>query len=308
MERQVIVFQEKGSARLDKFLTHKLEGISRTKLKELIERGKVKVNEQPKRSSYKLKWGDVISVIVEKQEEGILKPYPKEIKIIYEDEDVLLVDKPSGLTVHPPQRGYVETLVNALVYMEKRLSDVNPLRPGVVHRLDKDTSGVMVLAKNNKSHLNLLKQFRERVVEKRYWAIVWGVVREEKFTIELPLRRDTNNPLKMKVSFVESKFASTEVEVVEKFSDSTFLSIKPITGRMHQIRAHLKFVGYPVVGDKKYGVKDAYPQLFLHSYRLGFNHPTTGKFLIFQSPLPLRFYDFIESRVKGDFSGARVYV
>ncbi|OQX88158.1 MAG: hypothetical protein B6D55_01225 [Candidatus Omnitrophica bacterium 4484_70.2] len=298
VRREFLVSEEDKGIRLDKFLANKLEDISRSKLKELISKGKVEVNKEIKKGSYKLKEGDVISVSIEEKKADVIEPYPLEVKIIYEDRDIILVDKPCGLVVHPVRYGCFKTLVNALVYMGKTLSDINPLRRGVVHRLDKATSGLIVLAKNNKSHLNLLQQFRERLVKKRYWAIVWGVIKEDRLKIDLPLRRDDFNRFKMKVSFVKSKNALTEIKVVERFNNSTFLSITPITGRMHQIRTHLKFIGYPLVGDEKYGMKDGYQKLFLHSYRLGIIHPTRGEFLTFQSSLPPRFANFIKNNIE----------
>jgi 23S rRNA pseudouridine1911/1915/1917 synthase len=296
MYKRFVVSKKDEGARLDKFLAENLVSFSRTKLSETIEEGSVLVNGKPKKVSYRLRHGDIVSIEHKEKREIILEPYPFDVKIIYEDQDVIVVDKPQDLVVHPPNLKCQNTLINALVYMGKELSDIDPLRTGVVHRLDKETSGILVLAKNNQSHLGLIKQFKERKVEKEYRAICWGRVKQDYLTIDLPLRRSASNRLKMKVGFLKSKKAFTKVEVLTRFKDSTFLSIKPITGRMHQIRVHLKFLGYPIVGDKKYGIKDNYKELFLHAYRLGFYHPIRGSFLQFESPLPIRFSEFIKTR------------
>lgn len=227
-----------------------------------------------------------------------MKPFEFNVNIIYEDQDLLVIDKPGGISVHPPQVEASNTLVNALIYMKKELSGINAYRPGVVHRLDKETSGVMVLAKNDRSHLNLVEQFASRKIKKEYLALVWGIVAKDHMVADLPISRDTKNRLKMKVSFVQSKNAFTEVDVKERLPDSTFLSLKPRTGRMHQIRVHLKFLGFPIVGDKKYGIKDDYDELFLHAHKLGLYHPESEKFMEFVSPVPKRFTEFIEMHRK----------
>lgn len=297
MEKIIIVPPEAQSERLDRFLSTHLDFISRTKICKLIEKENLLVDYAVKKPSFRLKGNERITIKIEEEKSG-LEPYELEVKVIYEDEDILVVDKPLDLVVHPPQKGYDKTLVNALIYMKKELSLINPLRPGVVHRLDKETSGVMVLAKNNRTHLNLVESFRKREVKKEYRAIVWGEVAKEHLTIDMPLTRDSRNRLKMKVSFLNSKNAYTEIDVLERFSDSTYLSLKIHTGRMHQIRVHLKFLGYPIVGDKKYGIKDSYNEMFLHAYKLGFKHPSKEEFMEWTSPLPQRFNQFMEEREK----------
>ncbi len=229
-----------------------------------------------------------------KEEKKELKPFNFPVKIIYEDDDIIVVNKPTGLVVHPPQRNCHQTLVNALIYLKKKLAPTNDLRPGVVHRLDKETSGVMVLAKNRSSSENLISQFKARSVAKEYRAIVWGKLQKEKMLIDLPLSRDLKNRLKMKVGFLKAKEAHTEVELIERLGDSTYLRLKPLTGRMHQIRVHLKFLGFPVIGDKKYGIKDKYNELFLHAKELSFVHPGNKKRLRFNSALPIRFTKFLK--------------
>ena len=293
MEKTLRVPRELKGKRLDKFLSENIDSLSRTKIHLLIEEGNVIVNGEAKKPSYHLKENDTVYIKREEKENNLLEPFEFEIPIIYEDNDILVVDKPAGISTHPPQPGFHDTLVNALVYMKKELSEVSPYRPGVVHRLDKETSGVMVLAKNDTSHLNLIAQFRERKIVKEYFAICWGVINKENLTVDLPMARDQRNRLKMKISFIKAKNAYTDFFVLERLKDSTMLSIKPLTGRMHQIRVHLKFLGYPIVGDKKYGTKDEYDDLYLHAHKLGLYHPREGAFMEFTSPMPMRFKQFM---------------
>jgi 23S rRNA pseudouridine1911/1915/1917 synthase len=295
MEETLVVSANAAGERLDKFIQSKLNFISRAKINDLIQGGDIKVNGENKKCSYRVKHKDKINIIIEERK-VLLKPFPFKVKIIYEDSDVIVIDKPGGLVVHPPQPAFSRSLINALIYMQRELSTVNPLRPGVVHRLDKETSGVMVLAKNNYSHLNLVNQFKDRKVKKEYRGICWGRIEKDSLTIDLPLARDKKKPVRIKVSFLKSKKAFTVLEVIRRFKDATFLSIIPHTGRMHQIRVHLNFLSHPIVGDKKYGIKDTYKELFLHAYKLGFYHPGKGSFLEFTSPLPLRFKEFIKKR------------
>lgn len=294
MEKIVEVPQNQEPTRLDVFLSQKIESLSRTKINVFIENGDISVDGKQKKPSYVLRGGEKIFIYIKEESPAtLLKPFFTTIDILYEDDDILVINKKSGLVVHPPHQNYHETLVNVLIGMKKKLSTINSLRPGIVHRLDKETSGVMVVAKNNKAHLNLINQFKERSIKKNYYAIVWGLVEKDFYTVDLPLARDTKNRLKMKVAFVKSRNAHTDINVHERFDDSTILKIALHTGRMHQIRVHLKFLGYPIIGDKKYGIKDEYNDLFLHSYCLGLYHPTTQVFLEFVAPLPDRFKNFI---------------
>ncbi|MCM8773244.1 MAG: RluA family pseudouridine synthase [Candidatus Omnitrophica bacterium] len=296
MEEVLFVLKKDVGKRLDKFISQNLKNISRTKVKELITQGNVLVNGIVKKTSYIVKDKDSICIRNMDKKLVILEPYPIDINILYEDDDIIVVDKPQGLVVHPPNINYQKTLVNVMVYLEKNLSSINHLRAGVVHRLDKETSGVMVLAKNNSAHLNLVSQFRQRLVKKEYRAIVWGVIEQDSLQIDLPIKRDLNNRFKMKISFVKSKEAKTFLEVIERFKEATYIKLFPLTGRMHQIRVHLKFLGFPIIGDDKYGKKDGYENLFLHSYYLSFSHPRTQEILEFESFLPERFKEFIDSQ------------
>jgi len=293
MKKEIIVSKELEGLRLDKFLAKEIGFLSRTKINNLIETGAVTVDEKVKKPSFHLRAEQLIFVDIQ-EEKNELKPYEFKVNIIHEDDDIVIVNKQTGLVVHPPQKNYRKTLVNALLYLKKDLSNKNSLRPGVVHRLDKETSGVMVLAKNDYSHNSLVAQFKERKVQKKYAAIVWGEFKRKNAVVDLPLTRDSKNRLKMKVSFLKSKTARTEIEVISKMEKSTYLEIIPVTGRMHQIRVHLNFLGFPIVGDKKYGVKDGYEQLFLHASKLIFNHPRSGKRLTFKASIPDRFKEFIK--------------
>lgn len=294
MKDKLIVPESSRGLRIDKFLSDNLDSISRTKTHDLIKNGSVLVDGKFKKPSYLLKGAEIILIEREEEKNLDLKPFEFNVPIIYEDEDILIVDKPAELVVHPLHKDYDKTLVNALLYMKKELSTINVLRRGIVHRLDKATSGVMVLAKNNYTHLNLINQFKERKVNKEYWAFCWGRLKTDRMVIDLPLKRDERDRLKMKVSFCKAKTAYTEVLVKERFNETTLLIIKPLTGRMHQIRVHLRFAGYPIIGDKKYGRKDGYDNLFLHAHKLGFFHPRRGDFLEFESPIPERFKKLIE--------------
>jgi len=294
MKRKIKVSKDQHNLRLDKFLFLHTEGLSRNQLQKLIEQEAVTVNEKVKSASYKLKVDDVVAFTITKEKPARFEPYPQEVPILYEDDALIIVDKPTGLIVHPHAGHNQNTLVNALLYMGKKLSCVSPHRPGIVHRLDKDTSGIMVVAKNDATHINLVEQFKARTVKKEYLAYVWGTVKKDTLTIDLPVRRDKSRRLTMKISFIGSKNAYTEIKVVERLNKATFLSIKPLTGRMHQIRVHLKFLGYPIVGDKVYGKKDNYDTMYLHSKRIGFFHPVTGKRVEFSTPVPGRFKEFIK--------------
>jgi len=295
MKKVLTVPKQARGERLDKFLSGQLPFHSRTKIHNLIDQGSILVDGRLRKPSFHLRGFEQINVII-KEEKKVLKPLEFKVKIIYEDNDIIVVDKPAGLTTHPPQAGYNETLINALLYMNKALASTSDIRPGVVHRLDKETSGVIVLAKNKESFTELVKQFKERTIKKEYQAICWGAIKKDKLNIDLPVARNARNRLKMKISFLKAKQALTKINVLKRFSDSTLLALKLVTGRMHQIRVHMKFLGYPLVGDKKYGRKDSYGQLLLHAYKLGFKHPATGKLMEFTSPIPKRFQDFIKER------------
>lgn len=278
--------------RVDKYLSLKFPEYSRSYFQELIKRGKVKIEGVEVSASFKLKGKEKFEVeLVERKRDEIL-PFSIDVPIIYEDEEILIVDKPSGLISHPAGNKKEPSLIGALLAKKIPLSSISS-RPGIVHRLDKDTSGVMVVAKTNFAHLKLLEEFKERRVYKEYLAVVKGIFKNKEGRIELPLSRLKGEP-RMKVSFLQSHQALTFYKVIKESSSYSLVRLNPETGRMHQIRVHLSFVGYPVLGDKKYGGGKA-ERLFLHSQRIGFYHPLRGDYIEFFSPPPQSFFQFFNS-------------
>jgi 23S rRNA pseudouridine1911/1915/1917 synthase len=282
--------------RIDIWLAKKTEGLSRSRIQKLIGSGAVYVNEKQEVSvSFKLKPGDrVITTYVPTQTSDHAAAVKEEIKLIvlYEDQHIIAVDKPKGMTVHPAAGVRSGTLVNALLWhCEHSLSDIGgALRPGIVHRLDKDTSGVIVAAKTNKAHLALSKAFSERGVIKEYNTIVCGNIKNDFGKIDLPIGRDPNNRKKMAVVSRGGRQALTLFEVLERFGSHTWLKIDLKTGRTHQIRVHMAYIGYPVAGDGVYGSSGRKQHWdcgqILHSSAIEFDHPVTGERLRIESPLP----------------------
>jgi 23S rRNA pseudouridine1911/1915/1917 synthase len=212
------------------------------------------------------------------------------LDILYEDKDLIVLNKPSGMVVHPGEGNKTHTLVNALLNHTRDLSSVNtPERPGIVHRLDKETSGVMVVAKNNRSHLALAKQFEKHSIKRVYVALVEGNMEFEEGDIDLPLSRSHKDRKKIAVSFIDGKNAKTYYRVIKRYKNMTLLELEPHTGRTHQLRVHLAHLGHPILGDEKYGKKSTFPRLALHAKTLGFIHPTTKEFLEFSKDLPADF-------------------
>lgn len=283
---KVISYDDNLKVRIDKFLKEKL-GISREKVKKLIKEKKILVNEKIVEPSYLLNRNDFIKILDEEIKEETIKPEKGRLDIIYEDEDIIVINKPSGILTHPTPKIKSGTLINFLLFHTKLSNIGSPYRPGVVHRLDKETSGVIVFAKNDFSYWSLVEQFKNRVVKKEYYAIVKGKFPEKKKIVEFRVSPDRENPTKMKVHFLKGKDALTEIEVEKYFEDKTLLKIKPITGRTHQIRLTLSYLGYPILGDKKYGEKDLkFDKLYLHSYRISFIHPATEEKVEYIAPLP----------------------
>lgn len=291
----IVSFEDKGS-RLDTFLVNHFSGFSRARISHLIQQGHVLVNQEKKKPGYKLKGSEKIFVKLDFLTEKVEEDFFCDLEIVYEDESILVINKPYGLVVHSRvlhSRVDKETLVNALRSMGKKLSSLDPLRAGIVHRLDKETSGLIVVAKTNQAHERLVEQFKQRKVNKEYQALVWGVVDKESFVIEQPLMRNLKNRLTMKIGFLNSKAARTEGQVIKRYSKVTQLRLKPVTGRTHQLRVHMKFLGFPIVGDMKYGKKDKWDKLLLHAEKLSFYHPQTGKLMQFKSLIPNRFQEFL---------------
>ncbi len=278
---------DKPGVRLDKYVCEKCPQLSRTRIQKLISGGYVTVNDHVAKAGARLKVGDRLTVIIPPTPPSSLSPESIPLNILYEDDDLLVIDKPAGLTVHPAPGHPSHTLVNAILSHFPHLADINDsLRPGIVHRLDKDTSGVMLVAKNSVAQVGLAGQFKARSVAKAYLVLVKGHLTPEDGIIEAPIGRDPRNRKRMAV-VAKGREARTQYRVVEYVGDYTLLEVRPETGRTHQIRVHLSAIGYPVVGDPVYGVKSPYlSRQFMHASRLGFKLPSTGEYAEFTSELP----------------------
>ena len=282
--------------RIDKYLTDNTD-YTRSKIQKMIENGNILVNNKQTKDSYKLKENDRIT-IEEYNEEIDIEPENIPLDIYYEDEDLIVVNKPSGMVVHPAPGNYSKTLVNALMYHTNNLSTINTsIRPGIVHRIDADTSGLLLVAKNDKTHNALAEAIRKKEVVRVYIALVEGVIMEDTATIDAPIGRDKNNRKKMAVTSENSKDAITHIRVLDRYKDSTLIRCKLETGRTHQIRVHLSQIGYPVVGDTTYsngknewGIKGQ----CLHAKSLKFKHPVTGKEMFIEAPLPEYFEEVLQ--------------
>lgn len=292
-----VVTEKEENERIDKCLANENENWSRTSVQNWIKDGVVLVNQKKVKANYKCQKGDVITVLVPEPEVLDVKPEPMELDIYYEDEDVIVVNKPRGMVVHPAPGHTTGTLVNGLLFHCKDLSGINGvLRPGIVHRIDKDTSGLLMVAKNDLAHESLAKQLAEKTVERRYKAVVHGVIPHDQGTINAPIGRDPKDRQKMTVTKTNSKEAVTHFYVLERFSDFTYIECKLETGRTHQIRVHMKYIGYPLAGDPKYGPKKTLPidGQVLHAGVLGFEHPRKKEFLMFEAPLPEEFEKILQ--------------
>ena len=284
--------------RIDKYLMEELE-ISRSKIQRMIDSGDILVDDKVVKSSYQLKLDDVIYVNEDYTEEVDIVPEDIKLDIVYEDEYLLVVNKPSGMVVHPAAGNTSGTLVNGLMYhCNDNLSDVNGVvRPGIVHRIDKDTSGLLVVAKNNEVHDNLAKQISEKSVTRKYVALVHGLINEDTATIDAPIGRDINDRKKMAVTDINAKEAVTHFRVLERYEKATLIECKLETGRTHQIRVHLNYIEHPVVNDPIYGRKKMDDVSFgqmLHAKTLGFIHPITNEYLEFSVEVPTRFNEILD--------------
>ncbi|MGN1312028.1 MAG: RluA family pseudouridine synthase [Bacilli bacterium] len=282
--------------RIDKYLTDNTD-YTRSKIQKMIENGNILVNNKQTKDSYKLKENDRIT-IEEYNEEIDIEPENIPLDIYYEDEDLIVVNKPSGMVVHPAPGNYSKTLVNALMYHTNNLSTINTsIRPGIVHRIDADTSGLLLVAKNDKTHNALAEAIQKKEVVREYIALVEGVIMEDTATIDAPIGRDKNNRKKMAVTSENSKDAITHIRVLDRYKDSTLIRCKLETGRTHQIRVHLNYIGHPVVNDPVYGYKKLIDKDFgqmLHAEKIGFVHPNTKEYMEFTAPLPDRFKEILE--------------
>lgn len=285
--------------RLDLYLIknalEKKLGMSRTSMQKLILQGQVTLNDKPVKPHHRIKTGELFKIKIEEPKPYDIEPEQIPLDIVYEDSDLAVINKPSGMVVHPAAGNYQHTLVNALLYHFKDLSRIHPKRPGIVHRLDKDTSGLLVVAKNNRTHLGLAKQFAKHTIKRQYTALVKGRVEFDENVIDLPIGRHPKNFKKMSIDFGEkAKFAKTYYHTLKRTQKASLIQLSPFTGRTHQLRVHLDFIGHPILGDSKYGKNNAFGRLALHANYIGFSHPTTLKFMEFSIPIPKEFIDWLE--------------
>lgn len=292
------VLPEDSGKRLDSYLSdfskEKKIGISRESLKKLILEGGVLLNNGLIKPHYKLKADDEIRIKIEDKKTEMPEAEDIPLDIVYEDKDLAVINKPSGLVVHPAPGNYEHTLVNALLNRFKELSSINPNRPGIVHRLDKETSGLLVIAKNNFAHLALAEQFAKHTIKRKYIALVKGKMEFDENVVEVPIGRHPLKRKSMSVGFgSRTKYAKTYYRTLKRANEFSLLELEPFTGRTHQIRVHLAFLGHPILGDNKYGRKDEFGRLALHAQKIAFIHPVTGKLLEFSSELPGEFREFL---------------
>jgi 23S rRNA pseudouridine1911/1915/1917 synthase len=287
---EYIVEEEQVNTRLDVLLTQQHPELSRSHVQKLIEDGFVEVKGKKTKSNYKLRLGDQVVLDVPPPVEVDIAPEEIPLEVVYEDSQVIVINKPRGMVVHPAAGNYQGTMVNALLAHCDDLSGINGvMRPGIVHRIDKDTSGLIMAAKTDQAHISLAQQIKDRTVTRRYIALVHDHIREESGIIDAPIGRDASDRKKMAVDVVHGKEAITHFKVLERLREYTLVEARLKTGRTHQIRVHMAYIGHPVVGDPKYGPKKPHFDLdgqFLHAQVLGFNHPTTGEYMEFSAPLP----------------------
>lgn len=298
---KLMVEEEREGERLDAFVTDEMESLSRSMVKNLIDGGKVLVDGVKKKPSYQIREGEEISIEMDEPRAIALEPQDIPLEILYQDSSLAVIDKPKGLVVHPAHGNWDHTLVNALLFHIADLSGINgELRPGIVHRLDKDTSGVMVVAKNDTAHRHLAEQIKEHTINREYTALVHGNIKEENGIIEAPIGRSHNDRKKMAV-VGDGRHAVSHYLVLERFGDYTLVRVKLMTGRTHQIRVHFSYIRHPVVGDPVYGPEKKHLGLdsqALHASLLGFVHPLTGEYMEFTSPLPPYFEDLLSKKLR----------
>ena len=284
-----------NNIRIDAYLSN-VTDYSRSKISKMIKDEKIYVNNKLIQASYKVKENDVIEFEDELEEITDILPEKMDLDIVYEDEYLAIINKQSGLVVHPAVGNKEHTLVNGLLYHFNNISEKNTIRPGVVHRLDKDTSGLMVVAKDDKTHEMLSEMIKEKEVERKYLALVWGVVRHEKGTINAPIGRDFNNRQKFTVTDINAKESVTHFRTIERYKETTLIECKLETGRTHQIRVHMEYINHPIVNDPVYGKRKKINDFgqMLHSKSIKLVHPITNKELFFEVEPPQEFIEILE--------------
>ena len=293
MENKVLQAEEFVGERSDKFLSCRLEEVSRSYIQKLIKEGHVSVNGKPVKANYKLGAGDEISVEIPEAKEPDILPEGIPLDILYEDQDILVVNKPKGMVVHPAAGHYSGKIVNALMYHCKdSLSGINGvMRPGIVHRIDMDTTGSLLVCKNDEAHRILAEQLKEHTIRREYHAIVYGNIKEDTGTVDAPIGRHPTDRKKMSINHKNGKQAVTHYEVLERFGNFTYIRCRLETGRTHQIRVHMASLHHPLLGDEVYGPssRPPFPGLkgqVLHAKILGIYHPATGEYMEIDAPLP----------------------
>lgn len=297
MKKETLIAKDSG-VRIDAYLANELENQSRSYVQKLIDEAEVTVNGKTVKSNYKVKAGDEIEVTIPDPVKLDVEPENIDLDIIYEDNDIIVVNKPKGMVVHPAAGNYSGTLVNALLaHCEGSLSDINGvIRPGIVHRIDKDTTGILVVAKNNEAHEGLSEKLKVHDINRVYTAICEGVIKEDSGTVDAPIGRHPVDRKKMAVNTRNGRHAVTHFKVLERFKNTTLIEARLETGRTHQIRVHMSYIGHPLLGDEVYGRKTQKFKLqgqALHATVLGFEHPVTGKYVEFSSELPVYFKELI---------------
>ncbi|MEI3499293.1 MAG: RluA family pseudouridine synthase [Bacilli bacterium] len=294
--QKIKIDEQFKNQRIDSYLPQVLD-VSRSKVSKMIKNEEILVNGKKTKNSYILKENDLVEVGEIKEEIMQALPEKMDLDIIYEDDDVIVVNKPNGMVVHPAVGNKSKTLVNGLLYHSKNLSTINgEFRPGIVHRIDAYTTGLLMVAKNDKAHKILAKELEEKKTTRKYIALVWGIINTDTGTIDAPIGRDINDRKKMAVTDINSKDAITHFKVIERYSNATLIELKLETGRTHQIRVHMNYIGYPVVNDPVYGRRKLIDNTgqCLHAKTLGFIHPTTHEYMEFDSPLPSCFENILK--------------
>lgn len=290
---------EKGGERIDKYLSEQLEDMTRSHIQKLIKENMVRVNGMAVKSNFKLSASDQIEVEIPELKEPDILPENIPLDILYEDQDILVVNKPKGMVVHPAPGHYTGTLVNAIMYHCKdNLSGINGvMRPGIVHRIDMDTTGSLLICKNDRAHQALAEQLKEHSITRKYHAIVHGRLKEDEGTIDKPIGRHLIDRKKMSVHCTNGREAITHYRVLKRFQQFTYIECQLETGRTHQIRVHMSSIGHPILGDQIYGPAKCPYKLqgqTLHAKVLGITHPTTGEYMEFDAPLPDYFQALLE--------------
>lgn len=292
---QEIIYDNKESVRIDTYLIDKLN-FSRSKIQKMIKNDYILVNNKPVKNSYLLKENDIINVTDYEEAPQDVVAEDMDLDIVYEDDDVMVINKANGVVVHPAIGNFNHTLVNGLMYHSKKLSDINgEFRPGIVHRIDAYTTGLLMIAKNNEAHEFLAKQLEDKTTTRKYIALVWGVIKTDTATIDAPIGRDKLDRKKMAVTLENSKNAITHLKVLKRYKNATLIELKLETGRTHQIRVHMNYINHPVVNDPVYGKRKIIDDTgqCLHAKTLGFIHPRTKKYMEFDSELPECFINIL---------------